>query len=54
METMFMKNMENSKTYEPHKFILNLSRRLDLQSLNKNFVLQNLSIYNTWKAINLK
>ena len=29
METMFM-NMENSKTNEPHKFVLNLSQRLDL------------------------
>ena len=31
METIFM-NMENSKTNEPHKYVLNLSERLDLRS----------------------
>ena len=25
-------NMENSKTSEPHKFVLNLSQRLDLKT----------------------
>ena len=35
-------NMENSKTDEPHKFILNLSQRLDLKSSNKHVDLQNL------------
>ena len=35
METVFM-NTENSKRNEPHKFILNLSQRLDLRSLNKH------------------
>ena len=29
MEMIFM-NTENSKTNEPHKFVLNLSQRLDL------------------------
>ena len=50
METIFM-NMENSKMNEPHKFTFNLSQRLDLRRLNKNFILQNLSIYNTRKNI---
>ena len=31
METIFM-NMENSQMNEPHKFVLNLSPRLDLRS----------------------
>ena len=31
METIFM-NMKNSKTNEPHKFVLNLSQRLDYRS----------------------
>ena len=44
-------NMENSKPNEPHKYVLNLSQRLDLRSLNKNVALQNLSIYYTWKNI---
>ena len=37
-------NRENSKTNGRHKFILNLSQRLDLGSSNKHIVLQNLSI----------
>ena len=44
MERIFM-NMENSKTNEPHKFVLNLSQRLDLRSSNKYIALQNLSVY---------
>ena len=44
-------NTENSKTNEPHKFVLNLSQRLDLRSSNKHVALQNLSIYYTWKNI---
>ena len=50
METIFM-NTKNSKTNEPQKFVLNLSQRLDLRSLNKHVTLQNLSIYYTWKNI---
>ena len=50
METIFM-NTENSKTNEPHKFVLNLSQRLDLRSSNKHVALQNESIYHTWKNI---
>ena len=50
METIFM-NTENSKTNEPHKFIFILFQRLDLNSLNKNVTLQNLSIYYTRKNI---
>ena len=50
MEIIFMKT-ENSKTNEPHKFVLNLSQRLDLRSSNKHVALQNLSIYYTWKNI---
>ena len=50
METILM-NTENSKTSEPHKFILNLSQRLDLVSSNNNVAFQNLSIYFIWKNI---
>ena len=50
METIFM-NMENSKTNESHKFVLNLSQRLALRSSNKHVALQNVSIYYTWKNI---
>ena len=44
METIF-RNTGNSKTNEPHNFILNLPRRLDLRSLNK------LYIYYMWKKV---
>ena len=50
METIFM-NTENSKTNKPHKFVLNLSQRLDFRSSNKHVALQNLSIYYTWKNV---
>ena len=50
METIFM-NTENSKTNEPHEFVLNLSQRLDLRSSDKHVALQNLSIYYTCKNI---
>ena len=42
-------NTENSKTNEPHKFVLNLPQRLDLKSSNKHVALQNLSIHYTRK-----
>ena len=44
-------NLENSKTNEPQKFVLNLSQRIDLRSSNKHVILQNLSVYYTWKNI---
>ena len=44
-------NKEDSKTNEPHEFVLNLSQRLDLKSSNKHVTLQNVSIYYTWKNI---
>ena len=42
-------NTGNSKTNKLHKFVLNLSQKLDLRSLKKNVALQNLSIYYPWK-----
>ena len=50
MKTIFI-NTENRKTNDPHKFVLNLSQRLDLKSSNKHVALQNLSFYYTWKNI---
>ena len=44
-------NTEDNKTNGPHKFVFNLSQLLDLKSSNKHVVLQNLSIYYTWKNI---
>ena len=39
------------KTNDSHKFIVNLSQRLDLRISNKRVALQNLSVYYTWKNI---
>ena len=50
METIFM-NTRNSKTNDLHKFVLNLSQRLNLISSVKHVLVQNLSIYYTWKNI---
>ena len=50
METIF-RNMENSKTSQPHKFALHLSQRLELRISDKHDALQNLSIYCTWKNL---
>ena len=50
MEIKFM-NTENSEMNEPHKFVLTLLQRLDLRSSSKHVVLQNLSIYQTWRDI---
>ena len=44
-------NRENSKTIESHKFVLNLSQRLELRSSDKLIALQNLSICYSWKNI---
>ena len=48
---MKKEKLENNEMNEPHKFVLNLSERLDLNSLNKHVALQNLSIYYMWKNI---
>ena len=41
IETILI-NTENSKTGESHKFVLNLSQKLDLEILNKYIAFQNL------------
>ena len=50
MDTIFM-NSENSKTSEPHRLLLNLSDKINLQRSDKNVASSNLSIYYTWKNI---
>ena len=44
METIFTKT-DNSKTSEPHKFVLNLSQRLDQRNSSKHVALENISIH---------
>ena len=41
-------NPDNSKTYDPHRLLLNLS---DKMNLKRSVALSNLSIYYTWKNI---
>ena len=44
-------NTENSKTSESHRFVLDLTEKLNLKDPKKNMVLANLNIYYTWKNI---
>ena len=46
MNTMFM-NLENSKTSDPHRLLLNLTTKIDLRRKDKFITLSNLSIYYT-------
>ena len=50
MNTIFM-NSENSKTYDCHRLLLNLSDKINLERSDKYLALSNLSIYYTWKNI---
>ena len=51
MDTRFM-NLENSKTSEPHRVLLNLSDKTKLKTADKYAAISNLSIFYTWKNIN--
>ena len=44
MNTIFM-NSGNSKTFDPHRLLLNLSDKINLKRSDKYVVLSNLSIY---------
>ena len=48
MDTIFM-NSENSKTYDPHRLLLNLSDETNLKRSEKYVALSNISIYYTWE-----
>ena len=50
MDTIFISS-ENSKTSEPHIWILKLTDKLDLKRGEKMLFLSNFSIYYTWKNI---
>ena len=50
MDTTFM-NLENSKTPDPHRVLLNLSDKIKLKTTDKYAAISNLSIYYTWKNI---
>ena len=42
-------NSKNSKTFDPHRLLLNLTNKTDLSRKDKYIALSNLSIYYTWK-----
>ena len=46
MDTIFM-NSENSKIFDPHKLLLNVSDRINVKRRDKYVALSNLSIYYT-------
>ena len=50
MDTIFI-NSGSSKTFNPHKLLLNLSYKRNLQRKDSYVALSNLSIYYTWKNI---
>ena len=50
MDTIFM-NSQNSKTFDPHRKLLNLSGKIDLKRSVEYITLSNFSIYCTWKNI---
>ena len=52
MNTILM-NFKNSKMSDPHRLILSLKDKIELQRKDKCIALSNLSIYYTWKK-NLK
>ena len=43
MNTIFM-NSQNSKTYDPHKLLLNLTDKIDLRGKDKQIALSNFKI----------
>ena len=55
IETIFIK-AKMSQANEPPKFVLNLSQRIELRSLNKHAALKNVSVGkdNTTKLMNSK
>ena len=50
MEAMFIKS-ENSKTFDPHRLLLNFAHKTNLKRSDKYVALSNLNIYYTWKNI---
>ena len=44
-------NSKNSKSSDPHRFLLNQTDKKNVKRSDKYVALSNLSIYNTWKNI---
>ena len=52
MDTIFM-NSKNSKTFDPHRLLLNFKDKINLKISDKYVVLSNLNIHYTWKNIKM-
>ena len=52
MNTTFM-NSKNSKTFESHRLLLNLTDKIDLKRKDQYIALSNLSIHYAWKNIKM-
>ena len=50
MDTIFM-NSKKSGTSDPHRLLLNLTDKINLNRSDKYVALSNLSIYYRWKNI---
>ena len=50
MDTTFM-NSRNSKISNPHRLLLNLSEKINLERSDKYVTLSSFSIYYTWQNI---
>ena len=50
MDTI-LKNSRNSKRSDPHRFLHNLSDKINLNKSDKCVLLSNLTIYYSWKNI---
>ena len=52
MDTIFM-NSKNSKTFDPHRLLLNFTDKINLKISDKYVFLSNLNIHYTWKNIKM-
>ena len=50
MDTIFI-NSKNNKTSDPHRLLLNLTDKINLERSDNCVALSNLSIYYIWKNI---
>ena len=51
MDTLFT-NSKNSKTFDPHRLLLNPTDKINLKRSDKYVALSKFNIYYTWKNIN--
>ena len=50
MDTIFM-NFKNNEIFDPHRLLLDLADKINLEGSDKYVALSNLSIYYTWEIV---